>query len=92
MLEVANGQPLPAELVAATKAHPCGVVPYKGHAIEARIYAEDPFRGFLPSTGPLLAYREPTTENVDEEGGGRAERSGAERGGGLEEDEHTSHY
>ncbi|KAL7569669.1 hypothetical protein ACA910_008323 [Epithemia clementina (nom. ined.)] len=31
------------------------------HAIEARIYAEDPTRAFLPSTGPLLPYVEPTT-------------------------------
>lgn len=34
-------------------------VPFKGHAIEARVYAEDPLRGFLPSTGQLLTYREP---------------------------------
>jgi len=34
-------------------------VPHTGHAIEARIYAEDPVRGFLPSTGPLLEYIEP---------------------------------
>jgi len=34
-------------------------VPHKGHAIEARIYAEDPVRGFLPATGPLLQYMEP---------------------------------
>jgi len=34
-------------------------VRYTGHAIEARIYAEDPFRGFLPSTGPLVKYVEP---------------------------------
>jgi propionyl-CoA carboxylase alpha chain len=30
-----------------------------GWAIEARIYAEDPFRNFLPSTGRLTRYREP---------------------------------
>ena len=30
-----------------------------GWAIEARIYAEDPFRSFLPSTGRLTRYREP---------------------------------
>ena len=32
-----------------------------GWAIEARIYAEDPFRNFLPSTGRLSRYREPMT-------------------------------
>src|SRR5260221_13832264 len=30
-----------------------------GHAIEARIYAEDPGRGFLPATGRLEHYRTP---------------------------------
>ena len=30
-----------------------------GWAIEARVYAEDPLRGFLPSTGRLVKYREP---------------------------------
>ncbi|KAL7516922.1 hypothetical protein ACHAWX_001893 [Stephanocyclus meneghinianus] len=34
-------------------------VRYTGHAIEARVYAEDPLRGFLPSTGPLVKYAEP---------------------------------
>jgi propionyl-CoA carboxylase alpha chain len=28
-----------------------------GHAIEARLYAEDPRNGFLPSPGPVLAWR-----------------------------------
>src|SRR5215470_9601378 len=32
----------------------------KGWAIEARVYAEDPERGFLPSTGRLVRYREPS--------------------------------
>jgi acetyl-CoA carboxylase biotin carboxylase subunit len=31
----------------------------QGHAIECRIYAEDPANGFLPSTGKLLQYIEP---------------------------------
>ncbi len=31
----------------------------KGWAVEARIYAEDPYRGFLPSTGRLVRYRPP---------------------------------
>jgi acetyl-CoA carboxylase biotin carboxylase subunit len=31
----------------------------RGHAIECRIYAEDPSHDFLPQAGPLLMYREP---------------------------------
>jgi len=34
-------------------------VKQKGWAIESRIYAEDPYRGFLPSVGRLLRYRPP---------------------------------
>jgi propionyl-CoA carboxylase alpha chain len=34
-------------------------VKLNGWAIETRIYAEDPFRNFLPSTGRLVAYRPP---------------------------------
>ena len=31
----------------------------EGWAVEARVYAEDPTRGFLPSTGRLTTYRPP---------------------------------
>jgi propionyl-CoA carboxylase alpha chain len=34
-------------------------VKLEGWAVEARVYAEDPFRNFLPSTGRLIKYREP---------------------------------
>jgi 3-methylcrotonyl-CoA carboxylase alpha subunit len=36
----------------------------RGHAIEARIYAEDPEQGFLPQAGRLLLYREPRMPGV----------------------------
>ncbi len=35
-----------------------------GHAVEARIYAEDPARGFLPSTGHLFAMELPEGERI----------------------------
>ena len=44
-LRVASGQPLPL-----TQEQ----LDIDGHAIEARVYAEDPDRGFLPSTGRLV--------------------------------------
>ncbi|RYC29849.1 acetyl/propionyl/methylcrotonyl-CoA carboxylase subunit alpha [Lichenibacterium minor] len=37
----------------------------EGWAVEARVYAEDPTRGFLPSTGRLTTYRPPATGEAD---------------------------
>ena len=36
----------------------------RGHAIECRVYAEDPENGFLPQAGPLLLYREPSGPGI----------------------------
>jgi acetyl-CoA carboxylase biotin carboxylase subunit len=36
----------------------------RGHAIEARVYAEDPARNDLPQAGPLLLYRQPSMPGV----------------------------
>ncbi|MDL4821499.1 acetyl/propionyl/methylcrotonyl-CoA carboxylase subunit alpha [Actinomadura opuntiae] len=49
-LRVASGEPLPFGQ---------DDVRLDGHAIEARVYAEDPARGFLPTGGTVLALTEP---------------------------------
>jgi 3-methylcrotonyl-CoA carboxylase alpha subunit len=51
-LAVASGEPLP---LAQDELRLCG------HAIEARLYAEDPDRGFLPSIGTIRHWRMPET-------------------------------
>ena len=40
-------------------------VKLKGWAVESRVYAEDPYRGFLPSTGRLTVYRPPAEVSKD---------------------------
>ncbi|HAC67506.1 MAG TPA: 3-methylcrotonyl-CoA carboxylase [Pseudomonas sp.] len=64
-LRVAAGEALPL-----TQAQ----VPLHGHAIEVRLYAEDTDQGFLPASGTLQLYREPTA------GPGRRVDSGVEEG------------
>ena len=54
-LAVAGGAPLPWRQEDLAQ---------RGHAIECRVYAEDPARGFLPQAGPLLRYREPSGPGV----------------------------
>jgi 3-methylcrotonyl-CoA carboxylase alpha subunit len=49
-IRIANGERFPFDQSHFTQ---------RGHAIECRVYAEDPANGFLPSTGKLLQYVEP---------------------------------
>lgn len=49
-IRVAAGEPFP---------FPQSHFIQRGHAIECRVYAEDPANGFLPSTGKLLQYIKP---------------------------------
>jgi 3-methylcrotonyl-CoA carboxylase alpha subunit len=44
-----------------------------GHAIEARVYAENHRGGFLPTAGPLLHLQAPTTLGSDSDGGVRVD-------------------
>ena len=53
---VAAGEPLPR-----TQSE----ISIAGHAIEARLYAEDPAAGFLPSIGPLTVFAMPSSVRVD---------------------------
>ena len=64
-IRVARGEALPI-----TQAQ----VPLNGHAIEVRLYAEDPSNDFLPATGRLELYRESA------EGPGRRVDSGVAEG------------
>jgi acetyl-CoA carboxylase biotin carboxylase subunit len=54
-LRVAAGEPLGWTQASLTQ---------RGHAIECRVYAEDPAQGFLPQAGQLLLYREPRGPGV----------------------------
>jgi propionyl-CoA carboxylase alpha chain len=55
MIRVAAGEPLAIKQ---------SDVKLTGSAVESRIYAEDPYRNFLPSTGRLVKYR-PPAEGVE---------------------------
>jgi geranyl-CoA carboxylase alpha subunit len=62
-LMVADGEPLERRQVE---------VELRGHAIEARLYAEDPWAGFLPQVGDVLAWCPATGEGVRVDAGIRA--------------------
>jgi len=60
--EVAAGRPLPWTQAALAQ---------RGHAIECRVYAEDPAQGFVPQAGTLLRYREPQGPGIRVDSGVR---------------------
>jgi propionyl-CoA carboxylase alpha chain len=55
MIRVADGEELPLKQEDVT---------LTGWSMETRVYAEDPFRNFLPSIGRLVYYQPPEGENV----------------------------
>ena len=57
MIRVAAGEPL---------GFTQNEVKLDGWAVETRVYAEDPYRGFLPSTGRLVRYRPPSAAQTNE--------------------------
>jgi acetyl-CoA/propionyl-CoA carboxylase biotin carboxyl carrier protein len=59
-LRVAAGEQLP---------YAQGDIELTGHAVEARICAEDPSRGFLPSGGTVVSLREPQGDGVRTDSG-----------------------
>ncbi|MDX2155001.1 MAG: acetyl/propionyl/methylcrotonyl-CoA carboxylase subunit alpha [Hyphomicrobiaceae bacterium] len=59
-LRVASGEKLPL---------PQSGIRMSGHAIEARLCAEDPAKGFLPSVGPIHAFDTPEDEGLRIESG-----------------------
>jgi len=63
-----------------------------GWAIENRVYAEDPYRGFLPSTGRLVEYSPPLPGwSEDETVAGKARRGVAHGNGSVRVDDGVYH-
>jgi len=50
--------------IAAGEPMSCGPLMMRGHAIEVRLYAEDPENNFLPAIGPLAVFRPPEGPGV----------------------------
>ncbi len=66
--EMITGVDLVREQIRIAEGHPVSFrqedLKINGHAMEVRIYAEDPSNNFLPDTGRLQIYRAPTGEGI----------------------------
>ncbi len=66
--ELITGIDLVEQMIRVAAGEKLGIVQsdvkLNGWAVEARIYAEDPLRGFLPSTGRLVRWRTASESNV----------------------------
>ena len=66
--ELVTGRDLVADQIRIASGEPLGFeqrdVRAAGHAIEVRLYAEDPDAGFLPATGSILAVQWPTGDGI----------------------------
>jgi geranyl-CoA carboxylase alpha subunit len=82
--EMITGLDLVALQLRVARGEPLGIkqrdVSFGGHAIEVRLYAEDPEAGFLPSAGPVHLFRLPSGEGIRID-------AGVETGGEV-----SSHY
>jgi propionyl-CoA carboxylase alpha chain len=69
--EAVTGLDLVEQMIRVAAGAPLGFtqedVRLTGWAIENRVYAEDPYRGFLPSTGRLVRYRTPNSTSPEGE-------------------------
>jgi acetyl-CoA/propionyl-CoA carboxylase biotin carboxyl carrier protein len=64
--EAVTGLDLVALQLRAADGLPLDIEPrLRGHAVEARVYAESPERGFVPSTGTVLLFEPPEGVRVD---------------------------
>ena len=65
--EMVTGLDLVRWQILVAEGHPLPLldVPARGHAIEARVYAEDPSSGFLPVTGTVLRWKPPEGVRVE---------------------------
>jgi 3-methylcrotonyl-CoA carboxylase alpha subunit len=59
-LAIAAGEPLPFDQNGVT---------FSGHAVECRVYAEDPLKGYLPSPGRITRFHLPTGDGIRNDAG-----------------------